>query len=369
MDESEFEPYEFQIQELERMLRGMSIVGTTETLVAGSFETGYLVDTSLLSGGELGVRPPPPPVPCTEGACCFSDGSCQDICQDACELRHGCFHGGGTTCGGTTCTTGDVCGACCHPDNSCDLVHNRVCVGIYMGDGTYCRGVDCTNANHFDWGACCLSGACEMSSGRQCAAKGGIFHRGRDCFMSNPCGAVGRSGACCNPPFPCSVVPFVDCTGTYFGDNSTCSGIDCANLGTGACCTPGGGCVEHVSSTTCSGMSGVFLGIGSVCAGSRCAACATASGGCTCCVTQCPWPGSAFGPTTAYECCIFSGGCAHEDCRTCKTYTDTFDGSCWCVDLVQAFCSWGDLNSSGCGPPSLPGGNCTHDPGGACTGP
>lgn len=89
-----------------------------------------------------------------------------------------------------------------------------------------------------NFGACCVAGACTVSTAAQCATMGGTFHLGADCFLGDPCGLVGHSGACCYTDGTCSVVPAINCTGIYLGDNSSCVGADCA--GRIACANSGG---------------------------------------------------------------------------------------------------------------------------------
>ena len=79
------------------------------------------------------------------GACCFCDGTCQDLTQERCEAAGGVYSGDGTDCSTTVCP--DI-GACCYPDGSCAEVSGAECEaagGIYYVC-TPCEQVTCTNA-------------------------------------------------------------------------------------------------------------------------------------------------------------------------------------------------------------------------------
>lgn len=91
---------------------------------------------------------------------------------------------------------------------------------------------------HFDFGPCCIGGACTMSTSAQCASQGGEFHSDGDCAFASPCGLVGHAGACCAPGGSCSVVPAGECDGIYLGDDTSCEGADCSNRI--ACASAGG---------------------------------------------------------------------------------------------------------------------------------
>ncbi len=122
----------------------------------------------------------------TIGACCYNDGTCDDLTEADCNDAEGNWQGPGTTCaddpnpclgaccegeGGTTCvedSTPDSCaddggtfqdfgstcdpnpcgdtGACCFPDGSCSVITSGECSdsgGIFQGGGSDCDSVTC----------------------------------------------------------------------------------------------------------------------------------------------------------------------------------------------------------------------------------
>jgi len=92
-------------------------------------------------------------VPCpTLGACCKTDGTCEDLTEAGClaDPDYLVFAGLGTECASTDCT-----GACCYYDGSCTDGSQADCVaagGTWQGIGTDCATtscplppVDCTN--------------------------------------------------------------------------------------------------------------------------------------------------------------------------------------------------------------------------------
>ncbi len=125
------------------------------------------------------------------GACCNTDGSCDDgITEDDCASSGGTYQGDGSTCADTTCPTGPT-GACCI-DNFCSILTSDDCSssgGNYLGDGSTCDGVDCTE------GACCAAdGSCSITTESGCI---GYFQGSGTTCVPNPCEAV----PCCGAPF------------------------------------------------------------------------------------------------------------------------------------------------------------------------
>ena len=87
-------------------------------------------------------------------ACCFTDGSCEDLNIDLCGYLGGMNQGAGERCANVTCPVMEE--ACCMPDGSCIMVPlGSSCEGVLAGS---CE--DC--AEHY--GACCRSDAsCEVT--------------------------------------------------------------------------------------------------------------------------------------------------------------------------------------------------------------
>lgn len=100
-----------------------------------------------------------------------------DFDYGACCYPNGCIYGPDITClgtylgDGTTCEAdGDAClGACCATDGSCEeVIQDNCSEGSFLGMGTTCADTSCTVA-------CCLSdGSCEEETVDDCIALGGL---------------------------------------------------------------------------------------------------------------------------------------------------------------------------------------------------
>jgi hypothetical protein len=118
------------------------------------------------------------------GACCFSDGSCDDtLIGTECAAAGGTFKGAGTVC-----TPVNPCpqpGACCHyPSGTCymsTVVAPGDCAegDVYQGDDT-----DCSTPCPAQPGACCVLGVCTMVVEADCT--GEFLGQGTFC-TPNPC--------------------------------------------------------------------------------------------------------------------------------------------------------------------------------------
>ncbi|MCG8406284.1 MAG: hypothetical protein MI923_13890 [Phycisphaerales bacterium] len=73
-------------------------------------------------------------------ACCFGDGSCQDMIPIDCSNAGGTPQGLGETCVTATCP---MLGACCFPNSTCQTLFDAICAsagGVFQGNGTICGG-------------------------------------------------------------------------------------------------------------------------------------------------------------------------------------------------------------------------------------
>lgn len=127
--------------------------------------------------GALGFGNDPGYLPCPDaiGACCLSDGSCQQTLRADCSGR---WLGSTVTCDQSPCGLG----ACCLADGSCRLFSDEECGafgGTFAGAGTGCSPQLCSVAT----GACCLAGGnCQVTSEAECQAGGGTYvWNGADC--------------------------------------------------------------------------------------------------------------------------------------------------------------------------------------------
>ena len=77
------------------------------------------------------------------GACCYDDGTCDDLTESDCDAAEGTWQGAGTSCADDPCP---AAGACCQApetceDTSCSILTEDACNesgGIYAGDDTVC---------------------------------------------------------------------------------------------------------------------------------------------------------------------------------------------------------------------------------------
>ena len=89
-----------------------------------------------LTGASFVEYGPPP----TTGACCFSDGGCQVLTENACLGLGGSYFGDDTTCDPNPCPQ-PATGACCFYTHGCLRVTEQFCLdngGEYLGDDTVC---------------------------------------------------------------------------------------------------------------------------------------------------------------------------------------------------------------------------------------
>ncbi|MDY7110350.1 MAG: choice-of-anchor E domain-containing protein [Planctomycetota bacterium] len=242
--------------------------------------------------------------PAHAGACCFDDGSCQELAGEECATLGGAYQGDASGCETTACAgacyfvPSGVCmddtwpvlceslgglfagfgtncetlmampaGACCFYDDDCnllcDVVSETLCGlldGIYQGEGTDCDPDPCE-----DFGACCFPGdlSClDAQTEQDCIDAGGVW-QGACTFCDEVVCPV--SGACCFPDGTCLRLEHDDCDGMgglYQGFQTDCGSFDC----TGACCFEDGTCTPDLTLNECElNQGGFFQGYGSTC--------------------------------------------------------------------------------------------------------
>lgn len=136
---------------------------------------------------------------------------------------------------------------------------------------------------------------------------------------------VDCKGACCLPGGVClDNTAIGDCEaqcGTHQGAGSECVSVLCAVGLPGACCLPTGACVIESNQCTCELQGGVFQGTGTVCTGQY--------------AIECPDPGA---------CCLPDATCSEILETDCDDQCGTFDGelsTCGedcCIELARACC-------------------------------
>ncbi len=201
------------------------------------------------------VCPPPPPPPGSR-ACCFADGSCSNLLASDCVAAGGTPRGPGTTCANTICA-GAVPIACCFADGTCADLPPTACAaagGAPQGSGSNCASASCPNTE-----ACCMSnGACADITASACAAAGGASQGANTACATAACPAA---EACCLPDETCAERTPAVCVsqgGTPQGPGSTCATVACPTLPRGACCLPGGICVADIFAFDCNQAGGTW---------------------------------------------------------------------------------------------------------------
>lgn len=160
--------------------------------------TYYLIaDAYTTNGGAAftlvwSITCPPPSV-----ACCFPDGHCEFILEDAC-LQMGGLPMPGVLCDPNPCEQPAM--ACCFDDGHCEFVIEMVCLdlgGHPQGFGTDCDPNDCPQPPAT--GACCIGdqGDCRLVTQAECANLQGVYQ---------------GDGTTCEPVNPCPIVPSQNAT-------------------------------------------------------------------------------------------------------------------------------------------------------------
>jgi hypothetical protein len=114
------------------------------------------------------------------GACCFNNGTCQDITLANCQTGGGVFRGGSSACSTITCPQP---GSCCALDGTCTVVLQSGCTG----GGTW-GGANTTCAAPCPLGACCLANTtCSLAYRTACTAQSGLHFGDNSACPAGPC--------------------------------------------------------------------------------------------------------------------------------------------------------------------------------------
>lgn len=204
--------------------------------------------------------------PLPGGACCLLNGCVASNARN-CGLSGGYYAGDGTDCGTADCT-----GACCYEGGCSWFMTIQACAdepGTFMGVGTECPNFTCM-------GACCTpNGECVLASLDNCTTiENGVFHGANTSCVPMPC-PLPPVGGCCDATNECLMKTQAQCTtdnGTWFGQGTSCLNVNCFDDPPpfGACCQPGGVCVEAVAQIACELYNGTYNGNDSLCINSEC---------------------------------------------------------------------------------------------------
>jgi hypothetical protein len=146
------------------------------------------------------------------GACCFQDGTCEEL------LPADCDEAGGTALGGPCDPSPCVAmGACCLPVGACVELSEDQCAsdgGAYEGPGTFCADVTCPQPD----AACCFSDdSCQFVMEAACDEGGGLWLGFGSSCDPNPC-SMSPNDACAD------AIAITPSLGSVFGE--TCLGSD-----------------------------------------------------------------------------------------------------------------------------------------------
>ena len=176
-------------------------------------------------------------------ACCFPDGSCQDVPADVCVDGGGISHGSGSECATTSCTE-----SCEFPDGTCQDLPPNVCEedgGSSGGTGTLCLPAAC----------CVPDGSCIALTSVDCIAAGGLPQGTGTSCATTICEQPPQPEACCFSDGSCQVLLVEDCIaagGQPQGPGTDCSNVTCVQPPPrGACCLSDGTCVGDVEESAC----------------------------------------------------------------------------------------------------------------------
>ncbi len=143
-------PFQIVQETEQRPVNPCAVGAVTTANLSGTISHPFFGDTGLRTGlcGLTGSdvfpdcgKPPPPPPP-EWGACCFPDDTCQVVSAAVCQGAGGQFLGSGTTCINVNCAGIGACcinGVCVHTTEPPCLAAG----GLWQGIGTNCLGVEC----------------------------------------------------------------------------------------------------------------------------------------------------------------------------------------------------------------------------------
>jgi hypothetical protein len=279
-----------------------------------------------------------------DGACCFPNmpnGLCIVTTSSHCMEEGGEYQGDNTNCnpaGG--CNLGPDA-ACCFQDGSCQDVPFETCAdlgGTAVHPGVTCESVDCAPVLT---GACCFMGGagggqCFETTANTCENQGGAY-QGDGSSCANTC--VGPEIACCLPEGGCVMTDVHTCLiegGQPGPDDANCNDVECPPSEHGACCVStfmGPVCID-TTLEHCNDEGGDFFGVGSSCDSVFCSgpldgACCFNDGDCL---------------ELPHNACLDEGGEPFPNMSCDEACTPQPEGACCIPELPNGFCFVTTLN-------------------------
>ena len=195
--------------------------------------------------------------PLPTGVCCFDDGACDEL-MTATECADANGHYRDDV---TECTPHDPCpaqppGSCCVGDN-CTITTEANC------SGTWTQWQSCS-PNPCPTGSCCVNGNCTTTTEANCS---GTWTQGQSC-SPNPC----PTGACCVGGDTCNTgVTHAWCTSNNgaWQDAGSTSCTNCSSTVTGACCFDDNTC-DELTAAECAAADGTYRGDATDCSSIQC---------------------------------------------------------------------------------------------------
>jgi len=219
-------------------------INTQDQATCESTQIGgaFVPEAANCAGGVCATHHP-------TGACCFLDGTCDELTEDSCGLVGGFWTQGGEPCSVPACDAApDIpTGACCTGAGGCAVKREAQCEaeeGQYLGDDEACvaNPDSCPG-----FGACCRGdGGCDEGlTEAVCEARGGAY-QGTDSSCFDLDVECDERRACCTSTFECLLLMQAECAklgGTRHENVTSCDDETC-----GSCCDAQAVCVEGLES-------------------------------------------------------------------------------------------------------------------------
>lgn len=222
---------------------------------------------------------------------------------------------------------------CCPPPSSLNLFPASDTDGLSQSSRNWLFARNCPGATGF----------CDPAGGWFTSSQAGISGDWIIRAVYTPSGCVPATGACCVASGSCfNGLTAAQCqaqSGTYQGDNTNCSSINCP-VPTGGCCLNGGQTCSVLSQNQCTAQGGTFLGVNVVCGANSCRGACCIQSSQTCLNTiqnSCTGANTFSGIGTACAtfvcfpigaCCLPSGACASNvSPAQCQAQGGVFQGN------------------------------------------